>query len=70
MSELDTITAFASSAEKLGIIGVLFIFLAYKIYQYQTMSKQVGQVLQDLKEKKDMMFISRREQTSMDRRFR
>ena len=50
MNDLNTITEFASTAEKLGIIGILFIFLAYKIYQYQAMSKQIGQVLQDLKE--------------------
>ena len=69
MSELDTITAFASSAEKLGIIGVLFIFLAYKIYQYQTMSKQVGQVLQDLKEQSKELANILRHQIDFENKF-
>ncbi len=50
MSELGIIADFASQFEKLGIIGVLVVFIIYFVYQHQTINKQMIKALEGLKE--------------------
>lgn len=50
MSELGVIASFATQFEKLGIIGVLVVFIIYFVYQHQTINKQMVKALEGLKE--------------------
>ncbi|CUU71039.1 Uncharacterised protein [Campylobacter hyointestinalis subsp. hyointestinalis] len=63
MSELGIIAGFASQFEKLGIIGVLVVFIIYFVYQHQTINKQMIKALEGLKEQtKELYNLSKQQQ--------
>ncbi|CUU77688.1 hypothetical protein CDQ71_00290 [Campylobacter hyointestinalis subsp. hyointestinalis] len=50
MNDLSMISTFALSAEKLGIIGFLVLFVIYFIYQDMTINKNLIKVVKSLDE--------------------
>lgn len=69
MNDLNVISAFASNAEKMGIIGFLVLVLIYFIYQHQTINKQMTQALQDLKDQTKELNAILRQQLDFQSKF-
>ncbi|CUU81869.1 Uncharacterised protein [Campylobacter hyointestinalis subsp. hyointestinalis] len=48
MNDLSMISTFALNAEKLGIVGVLVLFVIYFIYQNYTINKNIVKAVESL----------------------
>ncbi|RAZ38053.1 hypothetical protein [Campylobacter hyointestinalis] len=48
MNDLSMLSTFAFNAEKLGIVGVLVLFVIYFIYQNHTINKNIVKAVESL----------------------